>query len=242
VKRFESKVVLITGGTSGNGLALARAFLREGALVALCGRDRASAEAFQEQHQGALGFSCDITDPAAQIFLAGRVAMRFGRLDILVNGVGRLAERDFSARPPAPEELAAEFQLNLVGPVQLTAHALSRWPCLEAIVFMSSGHALVSPRRAPTYAAAAAGIHGFAESLRRQLEPRGIHVLEVMPPGAATRSGHRRGVQVSAEAIAEATLDALAVRRPLAQLGLVRLLPWLLRLAPRATRRRFAEA
>lgn len=242
MKRFEGKVVLVTGGTSGIGLALAEAFLREGASVAVCGRSRTRVQAFRAGHPGALAVACDVTDPAAQVRLMGHVAGRFGRLDILVNNAGRLIERDFAGGPPDADSIGAELALNLLAPMQLTAHALSRWPCLEALVFISSGYALVSPRRAPTYGAAKAGLHGFAEGLRRQLDPRGIHVLEVMPPVVDTpATAHRDVRKVAPEAVAAATLDALAARRPSALIGATRFLPALLRLAPKAVRRLVAE-
>ncbi len=238
MKRFEGKAVLVTGGTSGIGLALAEAFLREGASVAVCGRSRTKVQAFRAGHPGALAVACDVTDPGARVRLMGNVADRFGRLDILVNNAGRLVERDFAGEPPNSEDIAAEFHLNLVAPVQLTAQALSRWPCLGALVFISSGYALVSPRRAPTYGAAKAGLHGFADGLRRQLEPRGIHVLEVLPPVVDTpATAHRAVRKISPEAVAEATLDALAGRRSLALVGATRLLPTLLRLAPETAKR-----
>jgi uncharacterized oxidoreductase len=238
MKRFEGKVVLVTGGTSGIGLALAEALLREGASVAVCGRSRSKVQAFRAGHPGALAVACDVTDPAARVRLMGNVAGRFGRLDILINNAGRLVERDFAGEPPDAESIGAEFDLNLLAPVQLTALALSRWPCLEALVFVSSGYALVSPLRAPTYGAAKAGLHGFADGLRRQLEPRGIHVLEVVPPVVDTpATAHRKVRKVSPETVADATLDALAARRPLALVGAARLLPALLRLAPETTKR-----
>lgn len=203
---------------------------------------RARVQAFRAKHPGALALGCDVTDPAAQTTLMGYVAGRFGRLDILVNNAGRLIERDFAGQPPSADDIAAEFHLNLLAPVQLTANALSRWPCLGAVVCVSSGYALVSPRRAPTYGAAKAGLHGFAEGLRRQLEPRGIHVLEVLPPVVDTpATAHRKVKKISPESVAEAALDALAARRPLALVGATRLLPTLLRLAPATAKRLVSE-
>lgn len=237
-KRFEGKVVLVTGGTSGIGLAMAEAFLAEGASVAVCGLTADKARDFQARHRGTLALSGDIADPTFQMALLGSVGGRFGRLDILVNNAGKLVERDFVDHPPGPDAIAAEFHLNLLAPVQLTSQALSRWSCLEALVFVSSGYALVSPRRAPTYGAAKAGLHGFADGLRRQLEPRGIHVLEVLPPVVDTAAtAHRDVRKVSPETVAAATLDALAARRPMALVGATRILPALLRLAPETAKR-----
>jgi uncharacterized oxidoreductase len=241
-RRFAGKVVLVTGGTSGIGLAMAEAFLREGAQVAVCARSKAGLEAFGAAHPRALTIAADVRDPAAQMVMFEQVAVRFGRLDILVSNAGRLVERDFANDTPQPEEIGAEFALNLVAPVQLTAMAVAAWPSLEALVFVSSGYALVSPRRAPTYGAAKAGLHGFAEGLRRQFRPGGTHVLEVLPPVVDTpATAHRAVRKVSPEAVASAALDALAERRPQALVGATRFLPALLRLAPKAVRRMVAE-
>ena len=105
---------------------------------------------------------------------------------------------------------------------------------MDALVFVTSGFAFVSPARAPSYGAAKAGLHGFAEGLRRQLAPRGTHVLEVVPPTTDTpMNAGKAGTMLPAAAVAASTLRALDARRPLALPGASRMLPGLLRLAPK---------
>ena len=206
-----NKVVLITGGTFGIGLALAEAFMHEGASVAVCARSRLALDKFRDAHPQALAVEADVTDLSAQRTLLDAVEQRFGRLDILVSNAGLLIERDFTAGGQSPEDIAKEISLNLTAPIQLTAATIARWPSLEAIVIVSSGYALVSPRRAPTYGAAKAGLHGFAEGLRRQLAGRGTQVVEVVPPVVDTpATAHRTGKKVSPAEVARATLAALA--------------------------------
>ena len=76
------------------------------------------------------------------------IANRFGRLDVLVNNAGTFVERDFASKAAAAA-LEAEIALNLAAPIELTAEVLRRWLKPLAIIFVTSGYALVSPTQAP---------------------------------------------------------------------------------------------
>jgi uncharacterized oxidoreductase len=236
-----TQVVLITGGTSGIGLGLAEAFLSQGAAVAVCGRSEAALERFSRAHPDALAIQADVTISEARTAMLDAVAARFGRLDVLINNAGCLVERNFAADADATRDLKQEVALNLTAPIELTGEVLNRWPAMNAIVFVTSGYALVSPTRAPTYGAVKAGLHGFAEGLRRQLAPGGTHVLEVLPPLVDTPSTARvTGKKISPAEVASVTLKALALRRPMALPGQTKLLPMMLRIAPNTIERMVA--
>jgi uncharacterized oxidoreductase len=80
-----------------------------------------------------------------------------------------------------------------------------------------------------------AGLHGFAEGLRRQLAPNGTHVLELLPPTVDTQMNAKLERKKMAPAeVADVTLKALAQRRSMALPGDTRLLPLMLRVAPKA--------
>ena len=236
------QVVLITGGTSGIGLSLAESFLREGASVAVCGRSRAGLDQFSETHPEALAIQADVTDPQARATMLQALTERFGRLDVLINNAGTFVERDFTAAGESTVALDQEIDLNLTAPIHLTGEVLQRWPDLAAIVFVTSGFALVSPTRAPTYGAVKAGLHGFADGLRRQLAPQGTHVLEVLPPTTDTpmNATVTRAKLPPAE-VAAATIRALRQRRSMALPGQTRLMPAMLRVAPRTLERMVAK-
>lgn len=227
------QVVLITGGTSGIGLALADAFTSQGASVAVCGRSEIALARFSGAHPKALAIQADITIAKARDAMLKAVSDRFGQLDVLINNAGTFIIRDFTAGTNAMHDLEEEVAINLTAPIQLTGEVLNRWPQLTAIVFVTSGYALVSPARAPTYGAVKAGLHGFAEGLRRQLASKGVHVLEVLPPLVDTpMTAKATGKKLSAAEVAHVTLKALALRRPMALPGQTKLLPPMLRLAP----------
>ncbi len=227
------RVVLVTGGTSGIGLALAEAFLDQGASVAVCGRSVPGLERFTVEHPGALAIRADVTRGDERIALLQAVADRFGRLDVLINNAGSFVERDFTADAEPTRDLEQEVALNLTAPIQLTGDVLERWPSPVALVFVTSGYALVSPTRAPTYGAVKAGLHGFADGLRRQIASRGTQVLELLPPLVDTpMTADTTGKKMAPAAVAAVTLEALARRRSMALPGATRLLPLLLRIAP----------
>lgn len=235
------QVVLITGGTQGIGLGLAKAFMARGAEVAVCGRSDGPLDAFSREFPKALAIKADVTIAEERAAMLDAVSDRFGQMHVLVNNAGRFVERDFLATD-AVNGLADEVALNLIAPISLTSEVLERWPALQSIIFVSAGFALVSPARAPTYGAVKAGLHGFAEGLRRQLARNGTHVLELLPgitdtPGTATETRKK----MTTSEVAEITLEALAKKKPMALPGSMKLLPILLRIAPEATRRMVAE-
>ena len=235
------RFVLITGGTSGIGLALAEAFLDEGASVVVCGRSQAALDRFRRSHPEALAVRADVTVPEERAALLDAVAARSGRLDVLVNNAGTFVERDFTAGG-ATAALDEEVALNLTAPVHLTGEVLERWPALDAVVFVTSGFALVPPTRAPTYGAVKAGLHGFADALRRQLAPGGTHVLEVLPPTTDTpMNAGATGPKLPPAEVAAVTLRALRQREAMALPGRTRMLPTMLRIAPRSLGRAVAE-
>ena len=235
------QVVLITGGTQGIGLGLAKAFMALGADVAVCGRSDGPLDAFTREFPNALAIKADVTIAKERAQMLESVSNRFGRLDVLVNNAGRFVERDFLATDPVIG-LEEEVALNLTAPIYLTSEVLQRWRGLQSIIFVSSGFALVSPARAPTYGAVKAGLHGFAEGLRWQLARNGTHVVELLPtttdtPGTATETRKK----MSTTEVAQVTLEALAKKKPMALPGPMKLLPTLLRIAPKATRRAIAK-
>jgi len=92
------KIVLVTGGSKGIGLACAKAFLAEGARVAICSRAQANIDAALAELPGALGFAADLTDADAAAALLAQIEAAFGPLDVLVNSAG-------AARRVPPDEL-----------------------------------------------------------------------------------------------------------------------------------------
>ncbi len=174
-------VLLVTGASSGIGLAVAREAVTRGARVALVARTRATLEkvAADLGEQRAAAFPLDVTDRAGLAELPGRVVSRFGRLDVVVNNAGvnhRGAVEERSA-----EELAAILETNLVAPVLLTRAALEHLPRGGVVVNVASLAGKIPVPHEATYSASKAGLRAFSRALGLEVAERGVRVCSVNP-------------------------------------------------------------
>lgn len=181
---MNGKTVLITGGSSGIGRALAEAFGAAGAAVAFTGRDAAGLAETAARLSAAgvrhLSMQADVTVPAdCQRAVADTVAL-FGRLDVLVNNAGISMRALFEEAEVAV--LRRLMEVNFFGVVETTKAALPHLLAARgSIVGVSSiaGYRGLPGRTG--YSASKFALHGFLESLRTELRPRGVHVLLACP-------------------------------------------------------------
>lgn len=217
---LNGKRVLITGGSSGIGLALARALLAAGARVVISGRRAevlAEAVAALAAEGGLVsGVSADIATPEGrEATLAGALAA-MGGLDVLINNAGGV--RAGRLEDTSEAEILAMLGVDLVAPILLTRAAM---PALRAsgdamIVNVTSGIALIGAPFYSTYAAAKGGLARFGEALRREVKGEGIHVLTAFPAATDTpmmqssRAGAELGfAKEPASAVADAILAGM---------------------------------
>lgn len=192
--------ILITGGGSGIGAALAAALHQAGNQVVIAGRREEALEAVARRHPGIAYLPLDQSDAGAVHAFAEEVVRRHPRLNVLINNAGIMRTEDLTA--PDPDVVADVVSTNLLGPLLLTAHLL---PALRqrpsaAIVNVTSSLAFVPKAGLPTYCATKAAMHSYTESLRFQLRGSAIRVIEIPPPlvytdAAADAGDHGVGVE-----------------------------------------------
>jgi NAD(P)-dependent dehydrogenase (short-subunit alcohol dehydrogenase family) len=209
--RLKGKRALITGGTSGIGLAAARLFLAEGARVAVTGTKPAGIETAQaELGDGVSVIRADAGDVAAQRSLAATIKQMFGVLDVLCVNAGF---GDF--RPLEQWDEAAfdrSLAVNLKGPFFLVQALLPIFANPASIVLNTSINAHIGMPNTTIYAATKAGLASLVRTLSGELIGRGIRVNAVSPGPTATSMHEKLG-------LVGAHLDALVAQIPAGRRG-----------------------
>jgi short-subunit dehydrogenase len=180
---WERAVAIVTGASSGIGMAVARQMHSRGARVALVARTRAKLDAFAADlgADRARSFPLDVTDRAGLLALPGKVKDQFGRLDLVVNNAGTNHRGLVSER--SPEELTQIIETNLVAPILLTRAALPHLDPSGVVVNVASIAGKVPLPHEATYSASKAGLRAFARSLDLELSLHGdkVRVVTVCP-------------------------------------------------------------
>ncbi len=187
----KNNTILLTGGASGIGFAMAQAFSSQDNVVIICGRRQNKLEEAKHILPGLHIRACDVSKEAERKLLFNWVKDNFKDLNVLVNnaGIQRMIDLKKGVRDLAGGE--AEIQTNLVAPIWLSAYFI---PLLlkqkeAAIINVSSGLGFVPIAAMPVYCATKAAVHSFTISLRHQLKDTSVKVFEVIPPMVDTELG-----------------------------------------------------
>ena len=185
--KLRQRTILITGGSSGIGLELARQLLARGNTVIVTGRDQDKLDEARRQLPGLHAFQSDVTDPGAIEALYRNVTAKFPTLDTLVNNAGIMRNLKLD-QSRSLTDVTREIDIGLSGPVRMVQQFLShlRTQRNSLIINVSSGLAFVPFPVSPIYSAAKAALHAYTRCLRAQLDGSGVTVIELAPPGTET--------------------------------------------------------
>jgi uncharacterized oxidoreductase len=204
--------ILITGGGTGIGLALAVRFLRQGNEVIVCGRRLETLNAARRQYPQLHVYQCDVSQESARLDLYRTVTHDFPKLNVLLNNAGMWLPTRLD-RPDSWPQAQQQLQTNLAATIHLTqlfAEHLSR-QSVPVIFVTTSGLAHVPRAAAPVYCATKAALHSYALTLRHQLKAQEIEVIEICPPHVDTDLGgpgiNKAGIPL--DTFADAVMDEL---------------------------------
>ncbi|MBW2419286.1 MAG: SDR family oxidoreductase [Deltaproteobacteria bacterium] len=205
------KRAAIAGGSSGLGLATARALAREGVRVAICGRDRSRAEAAaREIGATAIALVADVSEVEQATGFVSDARSQLGGLDILVSNAGGPPPGTFESTPV--EAYSGAIALNLMSVVAMCKEAVPAmreqgWGRVVAITSLAVRAPLATLILSNT---ARAGATGFLKTLAREVAGDGVTVNSLQPGLHATRR---------LEGLFGADLDTLAEQIPAGALG-----------------------
>jgi uncharacterized oxidoreductase len=193
--QMHENTILITGGTSGIGKGLAEAFYKLGNQVIISGRREDRLQDICAANPGMRYVALDVRDPGAIRTVAQKVVAEFPSLNCVFNNAG--VQRRLELAPGTPldvEGLRDEINTNVLGVICVAAEFIPHLARQSnaILVNVSSGLAYVPMARFSVYCATKAAVHSFTVSLRHQLQPSGVKVIELIPPYVATELGGPR--------------------------------------------------
>ena len=190
---ISGNTILITGGTSGIGLAFAEEFLKQGNKVIITGRREDRLNEIKGRLPEIVIKVSDVADAIQRIELARWINQDHPETNILINNAGIQLITDFSEEIDI-SRIQSEIETNFIAPVHLSSLFISQLTGKKnaAIINITSGLAFVPIAAMAIYCATKAAMHSLTLSLRFQLKETGIKIFEVAPPSVDTELGHDR--------------------------------------------------
>ncbi len=232
---LQGKTALVTGGTDGIGLALARALRTRGARVIICGRDPARLAAAHAE--GLEAIAADLSTEAGRDTMVDTI--RQWPIDILINNAGMGTTFEIAGDIDL-DDVDRCIALNLTAPIHLIARLIDglRARPRAMIVNVTSGLAIAPSKGAPVYCATKAALRSFTQALRAQLADSNVHVMEVLPPVVETRmTAAQTHKKMPVEECARQIVVAMEADRAEANVGMTKLLSVVHNLSPPIARR-----
>jgi uncharacterized oxidoreductase len=186
--RMTDNTILITGGTSGIGRALAEAFHDRGNRVIVTGRRQDLLYRIAAERPGMVAMPLDLNDPQSLSRLAADIRNAFPRLNAVIANAGISRAENMTSNGWDGADAEAMVETNILGVLRMAAAFLPMLQEQSDATFMATSSALGFLPRAdfPTYCASKAFLHSWLVSLRHQLRNTSVEVLELSPPYVQT--------------------------------------------------------
>lgn len=236
-----NRTIVVTGATSGIGLALTNKLSSRGNRVVAVGRSAEKLEALERNVKNIMPFRCNLTSKGEVITLSQYIATLDQPATVLINNAAIQLTPKFTDVDFSFDGIETEIDSNFTAVTRLVSLML---PSLlersegSAIVNLSSGLAIYPKTSSAIYSATKAAIHSLSQSLRYQLEGTAVGVTEILLPLVDTQMTKGRGIgKITPERAAEEIIASIIKERDEHYVGKARMLPLLSRISPLITRR-----
>ncbi|EJL93208.1 SDR family oxidoreductase [Pantoea sp. GM01] len=210
---FVNKKILITGGNSGIGRALAEALKEKGNKVIITGRKEATLSQVLSDNPEMEGYVLDVTQSGAVATFSETLLAEHPDLDAVILNAGIMEPENYTAQAVDTDVADRTIATNLIAPIHLAAALLPhlRGRPESALVTVSSGLAFVPRAENPVYSATKAAIHSWSQSLRHQLRGTSVAVHEIAPPLVATELTPGQSTWENALSLEAFTKEVIAI-------------------------------
>ncbi len=234
---MKDKIIVITGGASGIGFAIARQLINDNTVISI-DRNTAKIDALKSALPKIESIKADVASNEELDNAVSIIKKTHGKIDILINNAGKGGQFDFlnTSEKDLMAGIETEISINYFAPIMLTKKAL---PLLKkssepVVVIVSSGLAYIPLSLIGTYCASKAAIHFVTMSLRHQLAPEKIRVVEVLPPVVDTDLSKNATIaKMSPDTFAKIFLKKLSSGKNIMNIGQTGSLEKFSRLFPR---------
>lgn len=233
---IQNNTILITGGSSGLGLQMARVFLERGNTVIICSRSTEKLRQAKLALPKLITYECDIADRMACEEMVAWLTRQFPSLNMLINNAAIVHKEDFVQGESIIEKLYQEVSTNFLAPVVLIKllYPLLIRQTNAHIINVATGLVYIPRTVYPFYNSTKAALHAFTKVLRQQLKDSPVKVTEVLFPAVATpwHNGAPPRIAITPERAVHEMVQQLEACKSEIRIGKVKLLYILSRIAP----------
>ncbi len=242
---LRNNTIVITGGSAGIGLGLAKKLSEVGNKIIITGRNETKLKDASSGLKNVNYIKCDQSKQSDLDDLLLKIQNEYPEVNILINNAGVQYNYSLLEESSPYEKIENELKTNLYGVIKLSAMFI---PLLadkkeSAIINVSSALAFSPKKSAPVYCASKAGVHSFTQTLRYQLEETNIKVFELIPSLVETEMTKGRGKdKISVETLVDEFISAFKNDRLEINIGKVKILRTLNRFLPGLIAKKMKES
>jgi uncharacterized oxidoreductase len=235
--KLQHQTILITGGSSGIGLELAKQLIYLQNTVIICGRSEKKLAAAKRLSPQLITLACDISHDEGRTMLIEFIKLHYPECSVLINNAAIVYRTDFRTDALMIRKAQTEINTNLLAPIALTKLFL---PLFEnkpgaAIINITTGLIYAPRAEYPIYNATKAALHAFTQVMRHRLKETTVKIVEVMMPVVDTpwHNGNVPKIAITPEDAVNRMLKGLKAGKPEVRVGAVKLLYFVSRISPK---------